>query len=96
MASSLTATSSTAWHGSLSPRRSYLPYGDADVIPRLYHVAGPAERLRALRDRKEALYRELLRAQAKALPGATALLAARRAAGYRQAPAHPRPRKTCA
>src|SRR6185312_15883767 len=74
-----------AWE--LSARREGLPFSDADfwatfgmrnadVIPRLYHVAGPAERVAALGERKEELYRELLRQEAVALPGARELMAA--------------------
>ena len=73
-----------------------LPYSDeafwptfgmrnADVVPRLYQVAGPPERVAALGERKEAIYRELLAQEAKALPGAKELMAALHAAGYRQA-----------
>jgi beta-phosphoglucomutase len=77
-------------------RREGLPYSDADfwatfgmrnadVIPRLYHLAGPAERVATLGERKEELYRELLRQEAVALPGARELMAALHAAGYHQA-----------
>jgi beta-phosphoglucomutase len=73
-----------------------LPYSDeafwptfgmrnADVVPRLYQVAGPPERVAALGERKEAIYRELLAREAKALPGAKELMAALRVAGYWQA-----------
>lgn len=73
-----------------------LPYGDADfwasfgmrnadVIPRIFGVHGPAERIAALADRKETIYRQLLAAEAIALPGARELMAALHAAGYRQA-----------
>ncbi|HEY7094413.1 MAG TPA: HAD family phosphatase [Ktedonobacterales bacterium] len=73
-----------------------LPYSDeafwptfgmrnADVVPRLYQVAGPPERVAALGDRKEAIYRQLLAQEAKALPGAKELMAALHVAGYRQA-----------
>jgi beta-phosphoglucomutase len=73
-----------------------LPYSDeafwptfgmrnSDVIPRLYQVAGPPERIAALSERKEAIYRELLAQEARALPGATELMAALHVAGYRQA-----------
>ena len=73
-----------------------LPYSDeafwptfgmrnADVVPRLYQVAGPPERVAALGERKEAIYRELLAQEAKALPGAKELMSALHAAGYRQA-----------
>lgn len=73
-----------------------LPYSDdafwasfgmrnADVIPRMYDVHGPAERITALAGRKEAIYRQLLAAEATALPGARELMAALHAAGYRQA-----------
>ena len=73
-----------------------LPYSDeafwptfgmrnADVVPRLYQVEGPPERVAALGERKEAIYRELLTQEAKALPGAKELMAGLHAAGYRQA-----------
>jgi beta-phosphoglucomutase family hydrolase len=73
-----------------------LPYSDAafwptfgmrnaDVIPRLYGVDGPPERVAALGERKEAIYRELLAKEARALPGAKELMAALHAAGYQQA-----------
>jgi beta-phosphoglucomutase len=58
---------------------------NGDVIPRLFGVAGPPERIAALADRKEALYRELVAREGKALPGARELMAALHAAGYRQA-----------
>ena len=58
---------------------------NADVIPLLFGVTGPSERVQALGDRKEHLYRELLAREATALPGARELLAALHAAGYRQA-----------
>lgn len=73
-----------------------LPYGDmrfwasfgmrnADVIPRMFGVHGPADRIMALADRKEAIYRQLLAAEATALPGARELMSTLHAAGYRQA-----------
>jgi beta-phosphoglucomutase len=58
---------------------------NSDVIPRLYGVAGPPERIQELADRKESLYRELVAREGKALPGARELMAALHAAGYRQA-----------
>lgn len=57
---------------------------NSDTIPLMFGVRDPA-RIAALSDRKEALYRALLAREAKALPGARELLAALRAAGYRQA-----------
>jgi beta-phosphoglucomutase len=77
-------------------RAEGLPYSDdafwptfgmrnADVIPRLYGVSAPPERVAALGERKEAIYRELLATEARALPGAKELMAALHAAGYRQA-----------
>ncbi|HEX8995865.1 MAG TPA: HAD family phosphatase [Ktedonobacterales bacterium] len=57
---------------------------NSDVIPRLFGVSDPA-RVAALADRKEALYRELVRREATALPGARELLGALHEAGYRQA-----------
>lgn len=73
-----------------------LPYSDAafwasfgrrnaDVIPAMFGVARPPERIGALAERKEALYRELVAEQGRALPGAVELMAALHAAGYRQA-----------
>ena len=58
---------------------------NSDVIPQMFGVAGPAERVAALGDRKETIYRALLAEQAVALPGARELMAALHAAGYRQA-----------
>ena len=58
---------------------------NSDVIPQLYGITGSPEELEALAQRKEALYRDLLRVQASALPGARELMAALHAAGYRQA-----------
>lgn len=73
-----------------------LPYDDAsfwasfgmrnaDVIPRMFGVHEPAERITTLAGRKETIYRQLLAAEATALPGARELMAALHAAGYRQA-----------
>ena len=73
-----------------------LPYSDAafwatfgmrnaDIFPRMFGVSGPPERIIALGDRKEAIYRALLAQDAAPLPGAKELLAALHAAGYRQA-----------
>ncbi|MFI5273883.1 MAG: HAD family hydrolase [Ktedonobacterales bacterium] len=73
-----------------------LPYSDAafwasfgrrnaDVIPAMFGVSGPPERIAALADRKETLYRALVAEQGQALPGAVALMAALHTAGYRQA-----------
>lgn len=58
---------------------------NADVIPILFGIHEPAERIAALAERKETLYRELLAREAVALPGARELMAALHAAGYRQA-----------
>jgi HAD superfamily hydrolase (TIGR01509 family) len=77
-------------------RQHGLPYSDADfwatfgrrnsdVIPVLYQVAGPPERLEALANEKEAAYRDALRREASALPGAVDLMRALYAAGYAQA-----------
>jgi len=76
-------------------RENGLPYSDAafwatfgmrnaDIIPRLFGVSEPG-RVAALGERKEEIYRALLAREAVALPGARELLAALRAAGYRQA-----------
>ncbi|HEU5439475.1 MAG TPA: HAD family phosphatase [Ktedonobacterales bacterium] len=72
------------------------PYSDAafwagfgrrnsDVIPLMFGVEGPPERLAALAERKEQIYRTLVAEQGQALPGARELMAALHAAGYRQA-----------
>ena len=77
-------------------REEGLPYSDAafwatfgmrnaDIFPRMFGVSGPPERIVALGDRKEAIYRALLAEDAAPLPGAKELLAALHAAGYRQA-----------
>lgn len=73
-----------------------LPYSDEtfwatfgmrnqDVIPRLYQVTGPLERITSLGARKEEQYRALLEREAVALPGARELMHALHAAGFRQA-----------
>ncbi len=83
----------SAWE--MLAREEGLPYSDeafwasfgmrnSDSIPLLFGVRDPA-RVTALSERKEALYRELLRREATALPGARELLTALHAAGYRQA-----------
>jgi beta-phosphoglucomutase len=77
-------------------RENGFPYSDeafwagfgrrnSDVIPLMFGVHGPAERIAALADRKETIYRALLEQQAAPLPGAVELMAALHAAGYRQA-----------
>ena len=77
-------------------REEELPYSDAafwatfgmrnaDIFPRMFGVSGPPERIAALGDRKEAIYRAPLAEGAVALPGAKELLVALHAAGYRQA-----------
>lgn len=77
-------------------RRHGLPFSDADfwatfgrrnsdVIPVLYEVAGPPERIEALANEKETAYRDALRREAAALPGAVELMRALHAAGYAQA-----------
>ena len=58
---------------------------NADVITAMFGVAGPPERIEALADRKEMLYRALVAEQGRALPGAVELMAALHAAGYREA-----------
>lgn len=57
---------------------------NADIIPRYWRVHGAAEIAR-LADRKEALYRDLLRTSARPLPGAMALLQSLHDAGWQQA-----------
>ncbi|MGE5334973.1 MAG: HAD family hydrolase [Nitrososphaerota archaeon] len=77
-------------------REEHLPYSDTDfwatfgmrntdIFPRMFGISGPPERIAALADRKEAIYRALLAEDAVALPGARELLLALHAAGYRQA-----------
>ena len=56
-----------------------------DVIPLMFGVDGPPERIAALGERKEQLYRALLAREATPLPGAKELMTALHAAGYRQA-----------
>ncbi len=62
-------------------REEGLPYSDAafwatfgmrnaDIFPRMFGVSGPPERIIALGDRKEAIYRALLAQDAAPLPGA--------------------------
>ena len=58
---------------------------NADIFPRMFGVSGPPERIAALSDRKESIYRALLALDAVALPGAKELLSALHDAGYRQA-----------
>jgi beta-phosphoglucomutase len=58
---------------------------NADIIPRFYGRDLSPEQVQALGDRKEAYYRDSLRASATALPGARELVAALHTAGYRQA-----------
>jgi beta-phosphoglucomutase len=58
---------------------------NSDIMPLMFGIEGPPERVAALGDRKEALYRAFLEREATALPGATELMAALHAAGYRQA-----------
>ena len=57
---------------------------NADIIPRYWATTSMAE-VQRLADRKEALYRDLVRANAQALPGALDLLRDLHAAGWRQA-----------
>ncbi len=76
-------------------REQGLPYSDeafwagfgmrnSDAIALMFDVRKP-ERVQALAGRKEEIYREFLRREATALPGARELLAQLHAAGYRQA-----------
>jgi len=70
---------------------------NSDVIPLMYGVSGPPQRVAALGARKEAIYRELLaRSAAPPLPGAVALMAALHAAGYAQALGSSAPRENIA
>ncbi len=55
-----------------------------DIIPQVFGVRAP-DQVAALAERKEELYRDLLRREAAALPGARELMGALHAAGYRQA-----------
>ena len=57
---------------------------NADIIPQVFGVTD-SERARAMADRKEEIYRELVAREAQALPGARELLAALHTVGYRQA-----------
>ncbi len=57
---------------------------NADIIPRFWHVHS-AEQIKALADRKEQIYRDLLRSEAHALPGALELMQALHEAGWKQA-----------
>ncbi len=57
---------------------------NADVIPAMFGVTDP-QRVAALADRKEEIYRQLLLTEAAALPGARELMAALHIAGFRQA-----------
>lgn len=57
---------------------------NADIIPRFWPAKTPAA-VAPLADRKEALFRAALRANARPLPGALFLLAACHAAGWQQA-----------
>ena len=77
-------------------RENDLPFSDelfwetfgmrnADIMPRMFGISGPEERITRLADRKEELYRDLLRREASALSGAKELLAALHTSGYRQA-----------
>jgi beta-phosphoglucomutase len=68
---------------------------NADVIPRLFGADRAAD-VPALAARKEAYYRELLRASAAPLPGARELMAALHAAGYPQAIGSSAPRENLA
>jgi beta-phosphoglucomutase len=54
------------------------------IIPHLWGEM-PPERVRALADKKEAYFRELIRESGKPLPGSIELLKALREAGYKQA-----------
>jgi len=56
---------------------------NADIIPRFWSTTSVAE-VQRLADRKEALYRDLVRADAQALPGALDLLRALHTAGWHQ------------
>ncbi len=64
--------------------RSTFGMRNADIIPRYWATTNAAE-VQTLADRKEALYRDLVRANAQALPGALALLRDLHAAGWHQA-----------
>jgi len=56
-----------------------------DIFPILYGRPLPVEEVDALADRKEALFRDLIRGQVTALPGVAALLPTLCAAGFRLA-----------
>ncbi len=55
---------------------------NSDIFPLLYGHPLPAERVAWLSDRKEALFRDLIRGHITALPGVAALLPALAEAGY--------------
>lgn len=57
---------------------------NADIIPRYWRIQQHSD-IQRWADRKEDLYRELLRADARPLPGALALLTALHEAGWQQA-----------
>ncbi|MBA3824930.1 MAG: HAD family phosphatase [Ktedonobacterales bacterium] len=57
---------------------------NADIIPRYWPTTSAAE-VQRLADRKEALYRDIVRADAQALPGALDLLRDLHTAGWHQA-----------
>src|SRR5260221_6467676 len=69
---------------------------NGDVIPMMFGVSGPPERIAALGERKEQLYRALLVREATPLPGAKELMAALHAAGYKQALASSAPEENLA
>lgn len=53
-----------------------------EIFPAIYGHPLPAARVRDLADRKEALFRDLIRGRVAALPGVPALLPALKAAGF--------------
>ncbi len=82
-----------AWHALAGETRAHFSQTDfratfgqrnADIIPRFWRTGDPAEIAR-LAERKETIYRDLLKRDATALPGAIDLLRDLRDAGWRQA-----------
>lgn len=58
---------------------------NADIFPIIYGHPLPPKRIAALADRKEAIFRDLLRGKVQPLPGVMTLLPALKAAGFHRA-----------
>ena len=67
-----------------------------DIFPILYQRPLPEEQVRRLADRKEAIFRDLIRGNVTALPGVTTLLPALAAAGFHLAIGTSTPRENVA